>query len=62
MVFLDWRQAVDLAEAHSDPFRARVDLVVELGMRWSERIGLRHRSVNLRTRKVGVDLLKVDAG
>jgi integrase len=34
MVFLDWEQAVDLAEAHSERFRALIDLAVDSGMRW----------------------------
>jgi integrase len=54
MVFLDWTQAVDLAEAHSDRYRALIYLAVDSGMRWSELIGLRRSKLDLRLRKVRV--------
>ncbi|MBV9412069.1 MAG: site-specific integrase, partial [Acidimicrobiia bacterium] len=41
MVFLTWDQAVDLAEVHSERFRALIYLAVDSGMRWSELVGLR---------------------
>jgi integrase len=54
MVFLDWGQAVALAEAHSDRFRALIYLAVDSGMRWSELIGLRRAKLDLRLHKVRV--------
>ncbi len=54
MVFLDWDQAVRLAEAHSERFRALIYLAVDSGMRWGELIGLRRASVDLTRRKVRV--------
>jgi integrase len=51
MVFLNWEQAVDLAEAHSDRYRALIYMAVDSGMRWSELIGLRRSKFDLRTRK-----------
>jgi len=54
MVFLDWAQAVELAEAHSDRYRALIYTAVDSGMRWSELIGLRRSKLDLRARKVRV--------
>ena len=54
MVFLNWDQAVRLAEAHSDRYRALIYLALDSGMRWSELIGLRRSRVDLRNRKVRV--------
>ena len=39
MSFLGWEQAVDLAKAHTERFRALIYLAVDSGMRWSELIG-----------------------
>jgi integrase len=54
MVFLDWDQAVRLAEAHSDRFRAFIYLAIDSGMRWGELVGLRRARVDLARRKVRV--------
>jgi integrase len=54
MVFLDWEQAVALAEAHSERFQALIYLAVDSGMRWSELIGLRRAKLDLRLHKVRV--------
>jgi integrase len=54
MVFLDWDEAVRLADAHRDRFRAFIYLAVDSGMRWSELVGLRRSRVDLRRRKVRV--------
>ena len=64
MVFLDWKQAVDLAEAHSDRYRALIYLAVDSGMRWSELIGLRRSKLDLRSRKVRVteQLVRLETG
>jgi integrase len=64
MVFLDWTQAVDLAEAHSDRYRALIYLAVDSGMRWSELIGLRRSKLDLRLRKVRVteQLIRLQTG
>ncbi len=64
MVFLDWAQAVDLAEAHRDRYRALIYLAVDSGMRWSELIGLRRSKLDLRTRKVRVteQLVRLETG
>ena len=40
MVFLTWEQAVDLAEAVGERYRALIYLAVDSGMRWSELVGL----------------------
>ena len=47
MTFLTWEQAVDLAEAHQERYRALIYLAVDSGMRWSELIGLRRARVDL---------------
>jgi integrase len=64
MVFLDWEQAVALAEAHSDRFRALIYLAVDSGMRWSELIGLRRAKLDLRLHKVRVteQLIRLESG
>jgi integrase len=64
MVFLTWEQAVELAEAHNDQYRALIYLAVDSGMRWSELIGLRRSKVDPRTRKVRVteQLIRLDDG
>ncbi len=54
MVYLSWEQVVDLAEAHSERFRALIYLAVDSGMRWSELVGLRRARLGLRARKVRV--------
>jgi integrase len=54
MVFLDWPQVVDLAEALTERFRALIYLAVDSGMRWSELIGLRRSRVDVERRKVQV--------
>ncbi|HEX9992283.1 MAG TPA: tyrosine-type recombinase/integrase [Acidimicrobiales bacterium] len=64
MVFLDWGQAIDLAEAHSPRFQALIYLAVDSGMRWSELVGLRRNRVDLRRRKVRVveQLVRLESG
>ena len=64
MVFLNWEQAVDLAEAHPENYRALIYLAVDSGMRWSELIGLRRSRLDLRLRKVRVteQLIRLGAG
>lgn len=64
MTFLSWEEAVDLAEAHSERFRALIYLAVDAGMRWSELIGLRRPRVDLRNHKVRVteQLVRLDTG
>lgn len=54
MTVLDWSQAVALAEAHSERFRAMIYLAVDSGMRWGELIGLRRGNVDTARRKVKV--------
>src|SRR3546814_20720360 len=54
MVFLGWDDSIRLAEAHSERFRALIYVAVDSGLRWSELIGLRRRSVDLSTRKIRV--------
>jgi integrase len=51
MVFLSWEQAVDLAEAHGERYRALIYLAVDSGMRWSELVGLRRARVDLPKQK-----------
>jgi integrase len=52
MVFLTWEEAVALAEAHGERYRAFIYLAVDSGMRWSELVGLRRARVDLHNRKV----------
>jgi integrase len=54
MVFLDWDQAMRLAEAHNERFRALIYLAVDSGMRWGELVGLRRGRVDLLRGKVRV--------
>jgi integrase len=54
MTFLDWDDAVRLAEAHNERCRAMIYLAVDSGMRWSELVGLRRGKVDLRNGKVRV--------
>jgi integrase len=54
MTFLDWDEAIRLAEAHSDRYRALIYVAVDSGMRWSELVGLRRGKVDVRSRKVRV--------
>src|SRR3546814_12484018 len=54
MVFLGWDDSIRLAEAHSERFRALIYVAVDSGMRWSELIGLRRRSVDLSNREIRV--------
>ena len=62
MVFLSWEQAIELAEAHRERFRALIYLAVDSGMRWSELIGLRQSRLDLLHRKVRVtdQLVRLD--
>jgi integrase len=62
MVFLSWKQAIELAEAHRERFRALIYLAVDSGMRWSELIGLRQSRLDLLHRKVRVtdQLVRLD--
>ncbi len=57
-------QAVALAEAHPERYRALIYLAVDSGMRWSELVGLRRARLDLRTRKVRVteQLIRLEAG
>jgi len=54
MAVLDWKQAVTLAEAHSDRYRALIYLALDSGMRWGELTGLRCDSLDVARRKVRV--------
>lgn len=54
MVFLTWEEAVDLAEATKERYRALIYLAVDSGMRWSELVGLRRAKVDLDRGKVRV--------
>jgi len=64
MAFLSWEQAVDLAEAMMDRYRALIYLAVDSGMRWSELVGLRRAGVDLQRKKVRVteQLIRLEAG
>ncbi len=64
MVFLTWEQAVDLAEAVGERYRALIYLAVDSGMRWSELVGLRRAKVDLHRRKVRVteQLIRLESG
>jgi len=63
-IFLDWDQAIRLAEAHSDRYRTLIYLAVDSGMRWSELMGLRRRNAEHHRRKVRVteQLVRLDTG
>jgi integrase len=54
MTVLDWEQAVRLADAHPDRYRAMIYLAIDTGMRWSELVGLRRANVDVARRKVRV--------
>lgn len=54
MEVLSWDRAIALAEAHSERFRTLIYLAVDSGMRWSELVGLRRKSVDVARRKVRV--------
>src|SRR3954454_23762470 len=54
MTFLDWDEAMLLAEAHNERYRAMIYLAVDSGMRWSELVGLRRGKLDLRHGKVRV--------
>ena len=54
MMFLTWEEAVDLAEAINERYRALIYLAVDSGMRWSELVGLRRAKVDLNRGKVRV--------
>ncbi len=64
MVFLTWEDAVDLAEAIHERYRALIYLAVDSGMRWSELVGLRRAKVDLNRGKVRVteQLIRLDSG
>lgn len=64
MAFLTWEQAVDLAEAMHEPYRALIYLAVDSGMRWSELVGLRRSKVDLHRRKVRVteQMIRLESG
>ena len=64
MVFLSWEQAVELAEAHGERYRALIYLAVDSGMRWSGLVGLRRARLDLRLRKVRVteQLVRLSTG
>lgn len=64
MVVLDWPDAVELAEAHGERYRAFIYLAVDSGMRWSELVGLRRARLDVRTRKVRVteQLVRLQTG
>jgi len=64
MVFLSSEQAIELAEAHGERYRALIYLAVDWGMRWSELVGLRRARVDLRLRKVRVtkQLVRLSTG
>jgi integrase len=54
MVFLDWPDAVEPAEAHGERYRAFIYLAVDSGTRRSELVGLRRARLDVRSRKVRV--------
>ncbi len=54
MVFLAWEQAIELAEAHPENYRALIYLALDAGTRWGELIGLRRARLDLHNRKVRV--------
>ena len=64
MMFLSWEQAVALAEAHPERYRALIYMAVDTGMRWSELVGLRRARLDLSARKVRVteQLIRLGAG
>ena len=64
MTVLTWEQATALAEAHTERYRALIYVAVDTGMRWSEVVGLRRRSVDVERRKIRVveQLVQLDDG
>ena len=64
MMFLSWEEAVDLAEATHERYRALIYLAVDSGMRWSELVGLRRSKVDLHRRKIRVteQLIRLESG
>lgn len=64
MVFLTWEEAVDLAEAINERYRALIYLAVDSGMRCSELVGLRRAKVDLNRGKVRVteQHIRLEAG
>ena len=54
MTFLDWEQAIALAEAHNERYRTLIYVAVDTGMRWSELVGLRRGKRRPRRRKIRV--------
>ncbi len=64
MTVLTWEQAMALAEAHPSGYRALIYVAIDTGMRWSELVGLRRRSVDVAARKVRVveQLVQLDDG
>ena len=64
MVFLTWEDAVDLAEAINERYRALIFLAVDSGMRWSELVGLRRAKIDLNRGKVRVieQLVRLESG
>jgi integrase len=63
MIFLNWDQAVELAELHNERYKALIYLALDTGMRWSELIGLRRSRIDLGLRKARVteQLIRVGA-
>src|SRR3954454_10843399 len=64
MVFLNWDEAVRLAETIDGRYRGLVYLAVDSGMRWSELVGLRRSRLDLHRRKVRVteQLIRMASG
>ncbi len=54
MTFLNWEEAIRLAEAHNERYQTLIYVAVDSGMRWSELVGLRRGKVDLLHRKVRV--------
>jgi len=64
MVFLSWNEAVNLAGALNERYRALIYLAIDSGMRWVEPIGLRHANVDVQRQKVRIteQLIRMGAG
>ena len=64
MVFFTWEEAVDLAEAINERYRALINLAVDSGMRWSELVSLRRAKIDLNRRKVRVteQVIRLESG
>jgi len=54
MTFLNWEEAIRLADAHNDRYQTLIYVAVDSGMRWSELIGLRRGKVDPRNSKIRV--------